>query len=76
MADWFENFNLTHSINYTYAVNKTDTFYISNHSISLNGSIPLTKNWNLTIGNISYDFLNKAFPYPYLGFSRDRIVGQ
>lgn len=71
LADWFENFNLTHSINYTYAVNKTDTFYISNHSISLNGSIPLTKNWNLTIGNISYDFLNKAFPYPYLGFSRD-----
>lgn len=71
LADWFENFNLTHSINYTYAVNKTDTFYISNHSISLNGSIPLTKNWNMTIGNISYDFLNKVFPYPYLGFSRD-----
>ena len=72
LADWFGNFNFSHSINFQYQINKLrDTFYVSNHSIGINGSIPLTKNWNMTIGNISYDFKNNAFPYPYFGFSRD-----
>ena len=59
LADWFSNFNISHSINFQYQINKSrDTFYVSNHSISINGSIPLTKNWNMNIGNISYDSKN------------------
>lgn len=72
LAEWFENFNISHSLNFefTKTLNR-DTFYVSNHSVNISGGIPLTKNWNMNIGNIAYDFKNKSFVYPYFSFARD-----
>jgi hypothetical protein len=72
LASWFENFNISHSLNFefTKVVNR-DTFFIANHSVNISGGIPLTKNWNMNIGNIAYDFKNKSFVYPYFSFARD-----
>lgn len=72
LADWFSNFNISHT--FSYEVRKLanrDTSFIGTHAISLSGSIPLTKKWNLGIGNIAYDFQTKSFPYPDLSFRRD-----
>jgi len=72
LADWFENFTFSHYLNFEFTrLSTRDTFYVSNHSISFAGSIPLTKNWNMNIGNIAYDLKNKSFVYPYFSFSRD-----
>ena len=72
LADWFVNFNISHSLNFEFRkVIAKDTFFVSNHSVNISGSIPLTKNWNMNIGNIAYDFKNKAFVYPYFSFARD-----
>ncbi|MBK9254685.1 MAG: LPS-assembly protein LptD [Saprospiraceae bacterium] len=72
LADWFDNFNISHAYNFQIRKqNERDTFIVTSHSISLSGSIPLTKNWNLNIGNIAYDIQQNAFPYPYFAFSRD-----
>lgn len=72
LAEWFANFNISHSLNFEFTkVGSRDTFYISNHSINISGSIPLTKNWNMNIGNIAYDFKNESFVYPYFSFARD-----
>lgn len=72
LADWFENFYISHAYNFQVRnVNGVDTFIVTSHSINLNGSIPLTKNWNLNIGSIAYDFQRKELLYPYFVFSRD-----
>jgi hypothetical protein len=72
LADWFGNFNISHSFNFAYTkVELRDTFLVQSHSINVAGSIPLTKNWDMSIGNIAYDFKSKSFVYPYFSFSRD-----
>lgn len=72
LAEWFENFNISHALNFEYRkVSDRDTFLISSHSVNISGSVPLTKNWSMNIGNIAYDFKNKSFVYPYFSFARD-----
>ncbi len=72
LAQWFENFNISHAFNFDIArYNNKDTFFVQSHSINISGSIPLTKNWNMNIGNIAYDFKSKSFVYPYFSFARD-----
>lgn len=72
LADWFENFNFSHALNFEVRkVNERDTFVVSSHTLNVSGSIPLTKNWNINVGNIAYDIKNKSFVYPYLSFARD-----
>jgi hypothetical protein len=72
LADWFTGFNISHSFNFELRrLSTKDTFFVSSHSINVSGSIPLTKNWNMNIGNIAYDFKNKSFVYPYFSFARD-----
>lgn len=72
LAAWFENFAFSHSYNFDLLRNERgDTFRVSSHSISINGSIPLSQNWNLNIGNIAYDIKNNRLPYPYFTISRD-----
>lgn len=72
LSDWFENFNLSHSLNFEIRkMGSRDTFLITSHSINVSGSIPLTKNWSMNIGNIAYDLKNKSFVYPYFSFARD-----
>jgi hypothetical protein len=72
LAEWFENFSFSHALNFEYR-NETgrDTLFVSSHSLNINGSIPLTRNWTMNIGNIAYDIKNKSFVYPYFSFARD-----
>ena len=69
--------NFSVSYNYSIEFNKNtfsgrDTLYTSAHQIGINGSIPLSKKWNLNIGNIGLDFSNRGqLPYIDIGISRD-----
>jgi len=72
LAQWFENFNISHALNFELRKDLgRDTFFISSHSINISGSIPLTKNWTVNVGNIAYDLKNQSFVYPYFSFARD-----
>lgn len=72
LSAWFENFNVSHSLNFELQkVGTRDTFLITSHSIHVSGTIPLTKNWSMNIGNIAYDLKSKSLVYPYFSFARD-----
>ncbi len=69
----FENFSINHNLQLDWRrmPSGRDSFTVSFHSVNLQGSIQLTRNWNINIGGIGYDFKSKTTTYPYLGFSRD-----
>ncbi|MCB9049840.1 MAG: LPS-assembly protein LptD [Lewinellaceae bacterium] len=69
----FENFRIGHNLVFDWEglPDGRDTFRISTHSINCQGSIALTDNWNINIGNFGYDFVRKGITYPSVGFSRD-----
>lgn len=70
--DLFNDFRINHNL--TFSVRKIDgrdTLTMDVHSLQLYGSLRLTENWRLDLGNISYDFKSKQFVYPSLSFSRD-----
>ncbi len=70
--EWFENFSLTHDFRARLQrVDGRDTLIVQTHGIRTTGNIQLTEKWRLNFGNIAYDFKNKAFSYPSLGFTRD-----
>ncbi|MDQ3141305.1 MAG: hypothetical protein M3Q56_03555 [Bacteroidota bacterium] len=73
LYDIFKNFAINHNINYVYSRLETgkDTIIQSVHSLAINGYIPISKNWRVNLGNISYDFQAKAMVYPSLGLERD-----
>lgn len=49
-----------------------DTARFTNHSINLQvNNIQLSPNWNISIGNVGYDFLNQRVTYPDFRFIRD-----
>jgi hypothetical protein len=72
ILDLFSDFRINH--NFTFSVRKVDgrdTLTFDVHSIQLYGSLNLTENWRLDLGNISYDLKAKKFVYPTLSFTRD-----
>jgi hypothetical protein len=49
-----------------------DTTRVTAHNIRLSlSNLKLSSNWNMQIGNIGYDFINKRITYPDFTFSRD-----
>ncbi len=68
ILDLLDNFQISHQFN---LVSTPDSFFVQAHTIDLSGRIKLTKNWNLDIGRISYNFKVKQLIYPSLGFYRD-----
>ena len=48
-----------------------DTFFISTNTIDINGSLEITDNWRIGIGQIGYNFRTKRITYPDFTFSRD-----
>jgi hypothetical protein len=69
----FKGFNFNH--NYALGilidpVTRQEKFGVLTHTINTQGSIELSKNWSIVIGNIGYDFKNKGLTYPDLGFTR------
>jgi hypothetical protein len=74
LIDLFESFRISHNYNIVLQrmpENGRDTFRVQTHTIRLTGDLQLTKNWNVRIGNITYDIKNNALVYPFLTFSRD-----
>jgi hypothetical protein len=69
----FENFSINHNISFRWdkEPDGTTEFRTTTNSLNLRGSIRMTKNWNINIGNIGYDFSRKDITYPSVGFSRD-----
>lgn len=68
----FDRISVNHNLRLTYDVQVDhDSLFISSHDVSINGSIPLSKNWNINIGRIGYSFQQGRITYPELGFSRD-----
>ncbi|GIV32037.1 MAG: organic solvent tolerance protein OstA [Saprospiraceae bacterium] len=70
--DLFEDFSIAHIFAVRHGFQSgRDTTFISTHSISSRGSIQLTPNWRITVGNFGYDFTSKRVTYPDFGFYRD-----
>jgi hypothetical protein len=44
---------------------------VNTNSINIVGSIKLTDNWFINVGNFGYDFARKGLSYPSVSFSRD-----
>ena len=67
LTSYFENLSFVHDFQYNFDyVNGVDTSFVNRHSISMNGSLPLSENWKLNIGNIGYDIKNNGLNYPTL----------
>lgn len=72
LLDVLDRFSINHVIEYR--VESFDDITESNirtNSLRMSGRIALTENWDINVGNFSYDFVNKRFVYPSIGFSRD-----
>ncbi|MCF8244363.1 MAG: hypothetical protein K9J37_00535 [Saprospiraceae bacterium] len=70
----FENFSIAHNftLSQRYYTNVgKDSIAITTHTISSRGTIKLTPNWNINVGNFGYDFQSKRITYPDFSFSRD-----
>lgn len=69
----FENFRISHNISFDWQPQLTgrDTFFIATNSLNCSGSIQLTDNWFVNIGNFGYDFVRKGVTFPSVGFTRD-----
>ncbi len=72
------DFNLIQNIgiSYNFIINNKyidgiDTSVVVANQISFNGTINLSKGWNIRIGRIGYDFNAKRITYPDFTFSRD-----
>ena len=73
-SNMFDNFRISHNLGITVEPSRftgKDTLQITVHGIQFTGSIPLTENWNIQVGNFSYDLKAKKFVYPTFSFSRD-----
>ncbi len=73
LFSWFENFRIQHTWRFSITDNNGEKEFRTNtHSIQLNtGNIPLSENWGMRIGNLSYDFERKRFVYPSFTLSRN-----
>lgn len=75
LMEYIENFRVRHSYRLRYELleDGRDSLFTANHYIELstNGQIPLTKNWRLSIDNLSYDIKRRRVVYPSFGLSRD-----
>ncbi len=70
----FENFSIRHDFTVGqryYSKAGKDSIAITTHTISSRGSIKLTPNWNIYVGNFGYDFQSKKITYPDFSFARD-----
>ncbi len=70
--DMLDRFTINHVIEYRVQANDdVKESSIRTNSLRMSGKIPLTDFWDVNVGNFSYDFVNKSFVYPSIGFSRD-----
>ncbi len=70
----FEDFSIQHNFalgQRYYPQAGKDSIAVTAHTISSRGSIKLTQNWNIIVGNFGYDFQDKKITYPDFAFARD-----
>ncbi|MEY3051216.1 MAG: hypothetical protein RLY31_1001 [Bacteroidota bacterium] len=70
----FENFSISHNLTVQRRYDtksQSDTILVSTNSIASQGSIKLTRNWYISVGNFGYDFTSRRITYPDFSFSRD-----
>lgn len=71
LMDILANLRLNHKISYTMTTtDNTEMSIMRQHTLGLAGNMNITDNWNVSIGNLSYDFIGKRIVYPYFTFSR------
>ena len=70
LFSWFENARIRHSL--VFGIRGTDSEWgVQTHSIQMTtGNIPLTDKWGMSVGNLSYNFVDKQFVYPSFSLSR------
>ena len=73
ILDLFDNFRLSHNFNFDIdaLVGERDTIQLTTHTLSTSGSLQLTPNWSIRVGNIGYDFVKKRVSYPDFSFIRN-----
>ncbi len=70
--EMFDQFSVSHVIEYRVDADDDElNSDIRTNSLRFSGRIQLTDNWNVNIGNFSYDFVSKRFVYPSIGFARN-----
>jgi hypothetical protein len=72
LFSWFENARIRHSFVFGNrgTVNDND-WGVQTHSIQMTtGNIPLTDKWGMSVGNLSYNFVDKQFVYPSFSLNR------
>ena len=71
IGELLSGFTLSHQYVLRWEVdNATDTVVVSSHTVNIRGSMQLTDQWQIRVGNIGYDFKNARLTYPDLTFSR------
>ncbi len=73
LTDLFKDFRLSHDLVLMWTVDREGAkkLDVMTNSINTRGNIRLTPNWDLSVGNVGYDFRSKRITYPYLGFTRN-----
>jgi hypothetical protein len=73
ITDLFRDFRLSHDLVLMWAMDRNGQkkLEVMTNSINTRGNIRLTPNWDLSVGNIGYDFRSRRITYPYLGFTRN-----
>lgn len=73
LTDLFRDFRLSHDLVLMWAMDRNGQkkLEVMTNSINTRGNIRLSPNWDLSVGNIGYDFRSKRITYPYLGFTRN-----
>jgi hypothetical protein len=70
--DLFDGFNIRYNmVIQGRGMLEKDTFFIATHTVTFNGMIPITPNWDVTVGSMGYDFARKALTYPSVSIARD-----
>ncbi len=70
--DWFKDFRISHNFRLSFQERGDKVKgIVTLHTVNTNGRIPLTRLWDLRVGNIGYDFKAKRLTYPDFGFSRN-----
>ncbi len=71
LMDLFNNISINHELKYDIlAVDGVTESKVTTHSIAFTGSLPITDNWTVSIGNFGYDFVKKGLSYTAISFSR------
>ncbi len=72
LGELFENVSVDHNIVYAFIADEDGNINsdITINSLGIRGSIPLTDNWTVSVGNIGYDFVKNGLTYPAVTFAR------